>query len=140
MKANIVIFTLLTVYFLIMSTIYTVINIILHGRPEWAGSVGILFSGALTGFIAYFLVLSKRKQGGQLVEDREDSDVDDGDPEIGEFSPWSWWPFFLAFSLALVILGMCIGNLFWLSIFSLPLVLVGIVGWIYEYYRGNFAR
>lgn len=140
MKSNIVIFWLLTAYFVIIATVYTVWNISLHGRPEWAGSVAILLSGALTAFIASYLGLVKKKQGGVQVADRDLADIDDGDPEVGEFSPWSWWPVFLAFGISMVVLGICIGFMFWLSVFSLPLVLVGIVGWVYEYYRGNFAR
>jgi hypothetical protein len=38
------------------------------------------------------------------------------------------------------VLGLCVGFNFWLSFIALPLVLVGVVGWVYEYYRGNFAR
>ena len=75
-----------------------------------------------------------------LVEDIDDSDIDDGDPELGEFSPWSWWPIVLAFALALFILGLCIGFNFWLTFLSAPIVLVAVVGWVYEYYRGHFAR
>ena len=140
MKSNIVIFWILTVYLVVLATVYTVWNMLVHGYPEWAGSTAIMLSGGLTGFIASYLMLVQRKQGGVLVEDREDSDVDDGDPELGEFSPWSWWPIVLAFSASLVILGLCIGFNFWLSFLSLPVVIVAIVGWVYEYYRGNFAR
>lgn len=140
MKSNVVIFGILTGYFIVVATMYTVWNLLVHGRLEWAGSLAIYLSGGLTAFIAVYLWLVQKKQGGVLVEDRLDADIDDGDPEIGEFSPWSWWPLFLAFALALVVLGLCIGFNFWLSFLGLPLVLVGVVGWIYEYYRGNFAR
>jgi len=140
MKSNVVIFTILTVYFVVVAAIYTVWNVMIHGRLEWAGSLAILLSGGLTGFIAAYLALSNKKQGGVLAEDRLDADIDDGDPEIGEFSPWSWWPLFLAFAIAVVVLGLCIGFNFWLTFLGLPLVLVGVVGWVYEYYRGNFAR
>ncbi|WP_025133043.1 cytochrome c oxidase subunit 4 [Leucobacter sp. PH1c] len=140
MKSNIVIFWLLTVYFALLATVYTVWNIIDHGRIEWSGSTTILLSAGLTAFIAVYLMLVQKKQGGVLVEDRLDSDIDDGDPELGEFSPWSWWPIFLAFSASIVVLGLCIGFNFWLSFITVPLVIVSIVGWVYEYYRGNFAR
>ncbi|WP_427868977.1 cytochrome c oxidase subunit 4 [Leucobacter luti] len=140
MKSNIVIFTVLTAYFALLASVYTAWNVIEHGRPEWAGTVTILLSGGLTGFIAFYLGLVKRKQGGVLVEDRQDSDIDDGDPELGEFSPWSWWPIMLAFGCSIVILGLCVGFNFWLSFLTVPLVLIGVVGWVYEYYRGNFAR
>ncbi|QIM16483.1 cytochrome c oxidase subunit 4 [Leucobacter insecticola] len=140
MKSNIVIFWILTAYFVVISTVYTLWNIALHDRIEWAGSITILLSAGLTGFIASYLALTKKKQGGVLVEDIETADIDDGDPELGEFSPWSWWPLFLGFAIAVVVLGLCIGFNFWLSFLGLPLVIVAVVGWIYEYYRGNFAR
>lgn len=140
MKSNIVIFSIITVYFVVVAAAYTFWNLGLHGRVEWVGTTAVLLSGGLSAFIAFYLWLAKRKQGGELVEDRLDADIDDGDPELGEYSPWSWWPVFLAFSVALVVLGLCIGNNFWLTFLALPLVPVGVVGWIYEYYRGNFAR
>ncbi|MBE7195793.1 MAG: cytochrome c oxidase subunit 4, partial [Gordonia polyisoprenivorans] len=71
-------------------------------------------------------------------EDRQDADIDDGDAEQGFFSPWSWWPFMLGLSLALMFLGFAVGV--WISIIGAPLVLVAVVGWQFEYYRGNFAR
>ena len=140
MKSNIVIFWILTAYLVLLAAVYTVWNLIDHGGVEWVGSTAILLSGALTGFIAFYLQLTRSKQGGELIEDLEDSDIDDGDPELGEFSPWSWWPIVLAFGASLVILGLCVGFEFWLAFLAAPIVLVGVVGWVYEYYRGNFAR
>lgn len=140
MKTNIVIFWLLTAYFVVLAAVYTIWNLLTHGYVEWAGSVALLLSGGLSGFIAFYLGLTKKKQGGVLVEDLLDADIDDGDPELGEFSPWSWWPIMLAFAVSLVVLGMCIGFNMWLSFLTFPLVIVGVVGWVFEYYRGNFAR
>lgn len=140
MKSNIVIFWILTAYFLIVAAVYTFWSIAAIGHIEWAGTLVILLSGGLTGFIAGFLTLAHRKQGGTLVEDLPDSDIDDGDPDIGEFSPWSWWPIVLAFGAGLFVIGLSIGNNFWLAFLALPLVPIAVVGWIYEYYRGHFAR
>lgn len=141
MKSNIVILCFLTAYFVVLAGIYTFWHMSAYnGEIEWAGSLAILGSALLTSFIAFYLNLHYRKQGGQLVEDREEADIDDADPELGEFSPWSWWPFVLAGGIAVVTLGMCIGYIFWLAMFSVPLVLVGVVGFVYEHYRGNFAR
>lgn len=140
MKSNMVIFWILTGYFLLLATVYVVWNLVTHGRLEWAGTVTVLLSGGLTAFIAFYLGLVLRKQGGELVEDLEHADIDDGDPEIGHFAPWSWWPIFFALSCSLVILGLCIGNGFWLSYITAPLVPIAAVGWVYEFYRGNFAR
>ena len=140
MKSNVVIFGILTAYFVIVGGAYIAWNLITHGYLEWVGAVAILLSGGLTAFIAVYLWLVQKKQGGVLVEDIDDSDIDDGDPELGEFSPWSWWPIVLAFALALFILGLCIGFNFWLTFLSAPIVLVAVVGWVYEYYRGYFAH
>lgn len=140
MKSNIVIFWILTVYFVLLASVYTAWNLIEHGYMEWAGSLMILLSGGLAAFIAVYLGLVQKKQGGVLVEDLEDSDIDDGDPELGEFSPWSWWPLVLAFGAALTVLGLCIGFNFWLTFLTAPIALIGVVGLVFEYYRGNFAR
>lgn len=140
MKTNVVIFTIIAVYFFVVGTIYTVWNFVTHGYIEWAGTTTLFLSGGLSGFIAVYLWLVQRKQGGILVEDIDDADIDDGDPEMGEFSPWSWWPIVLAGSLALFILGLCIGFNFWMTFLSVPLILVAMFGWVFEYYRGHFAR
>lgn len=140
MKSNVVIFTIIAVYFFVVGTMYTVWNLVTHGYVEWAGTITIYLSGGLCAFIAVYLWLVQRKQGGVLVEDLDEADIDDGDPEVGEFSPWSWWPIILAGAIGLFIIGICIGFSFWLAFFSLPLVLVAIIGWVFEYYRGHFAR
>ena len=144
MKTNIAVLWILTVFFVVVSTAYTAWNIIAHpGQPlvnqiEWVGTIALLLSGILSALIAFYLMLQIRRQGGELPEDSLVADIDDGDPEIGEFSPWSWWPLVLAFSAALFILGLAVGT------FLLPIgagvFVVAIVGWVYEYYRGYFAR
>jgi len=58
--------------------------------------------------------------------------------KVGFFSPWSWWPVFLAGGIGLATVGLAVGV--WVALYSIPLVLVGLVGWTYEYYRGYFGR
>ncbi|MFC5338187.1 cytochrome c oxidase subunit 4 [Leucobacter denitrificans] len=140
MKSNIVIFTIVAVYFVIVGALYTGWNLITHSRLEWAGTVALFGCAGLAAFIAVYLWLVQRKLGGTMIEDLPESDVDDGNPEIGEFSPWSWWPMFFAFAGSLFVLGLCIGFQFWLTYLSIPLVIIAAVGWVYEYYRGHFAR
>ena len=60
------------------------------------------------------------------------------DPEIGHFSPWSWWPVILGAGIAVVFLGLAVGP--WLALYALPIVLIALVGWTYEYYRGYFGH
>ena len=47
--------------------------------------------------------------GSVWPEDRLDASIDDGDPELGHFSPWSWWPLILAISATLGFLGFAVG-------------------------------
>lgn len=140
MKSNIVLFTIVAVYFVIVGTMYAVWNHIVHSYLEWAGTIGLFGCAALATFIAVYLWLVQRKLGGIMVEDLPESDIDDGDPELGDFSPWSWWPIVFAFAGSLFILGLCIGFQFWLCFLAIPLVIVAAVGWVFEYYRGRFAR
>ncbi|MBP1325348.1 hypothetical protein JOF28_000580 [Leucobacter exalbidus] len=141
MKANAVIFTILTAYFVVVAATYVIWNFITHGYVEWAGTTALVLGGGLTGFIAFYLMLVIKKQGGgDTPQDQLEADINDADPELGEFSPWSWWPVFLAFGCSIVMLGLAVGFQFWLSFLTIPLVAIGVVGWVYEYYRGVFAR
>lgn len=138
MKANLGLFWLLSVFFLLAAGVYTLWNYMDHGELEIVGSVGILLSAVLAGFIAFYLSMLSRSQSGTIMPEDADTDVDDADPEMGHFSPWSWWPFVIGLSLFLVFLGLAVG--IWVTIIGVPLALVAIVGWTYEYYRGNFGH
>lgn len=144
MKTNVNLWWILAGFFLLLTAVYTGWNIIEHSsKPwynaiEWVGTIALLFSAAMSVMIGFYVNRVHRAQGGELPEDTLTADIDDGDPEIGEFSPWSWWPLVLAFSAALGMIGLAVGT------FLLPIAgavfLVAIVGWVYEYYRGYFAR
>ncbi|WP_454116435.1 cytochrome c oxidase subunit 4 [Microbacterium aurum] len=144
MKTNVNLWWILAAFFLLMTGIYTGWNIIEHSdRPwfhaiEWVGTVALLFTVFMSVMIAFYVDRVHRAQGGELPEDVLTADIDDGDPEMGEFSPWSWWPLVLALSASLGILGLAVGT-FLLPI-GLAVFVVAIVGWVYEYYRGYFAR
>jgi hypothetical protein len=105
---------------------------------EWVGTIALLFTALMSILIAFYIGRVHHAQGGELPEDILTSDIDDGDPELGEFSPWSWWPIVLAASAGLGMMGLAIGN--WLFPIGLAVFVVAIVGWVYEYYRGYFAR
>ena len=138
MKTNINVMWVLTAYFVILTIVYTVWALIDTNEVEWVGTIAIGLSAGLSGLIGYYLRLVKKNQGGDLPEDRLDAEIDEGDPELGHFSPWSWWPVTMAFGLGIVFLGISVG--FWVAMYAVPLVVVALVGWVYEHYRGNFAR
>ncbi|MDR6970879.1 cytochrome c oxidase subunit 4 [Leifsonia shinshuensis] len=140
MRANAILFWILSAFFVLSAVVYTLWNLLdeFHRNVEWVGTVGMLLAAVLSAFIAFYVGRSHASQGGELPEDRLDANIDDGDPELGHFSPWSWWPIALAFGAGLVILGLAVG--FWICYIGVAFSLICIVGWVYEYYRGYFAR
>jgi len=146
-KANAVLFLILAIFFWLADAAYIIWSIIDPVRDdvqywwdgiEWVGAVAIALSGILSAFIAFYINLGYRHQGGELPEDRADAEIDDGEAEQGFFSPWSWWPIMLAASASLVFTGLAVG--IWISIIGGTVLVISIIGWQYEYYRGNFAR
>jgi hypothetical protein len=138
MRANVNLFWLLAGFFLLAGVAYTVWSLIDTEQVEWVGTVGIFLSAVLGAFIAFYVGRVHKAQGAELPEDRLDADIDDGDPELGFFSPWSWWPLILAGAAALAFLGLAVG--IWITYIAAGIFLISITGWVYEYYRGYFAR
>ena len=140
MNTNAKMFWLLFGFFIAADAIYVIWSLLdpLHQKVEWAGTIGIGLAGILSAFIAFYLGRTHRAAGGDLPEDRLDANIDDGDPEQGFFSPWSWWPFLLASGCALLFMGIAIGV--WISFIGAVITVISLVGWVYEYYRGHFAR
>lgn len=144
MRSNVILWWLLSGFFLLLGIIYIWWSILAHPTSnwynaiEWVGAVALVFSALMAALIAWYLQRVHKSQGGELPEDILTSDVDDGDPELGEFSPWSWWPIVLAFAAGVAMVGLAVGT--WLVPIGFAIFLVAIVGWVYEYYRGYFAH
>lgn len=152
MATNARLFWILAAFFVVADVAYIIWSLVDYAqrvaieppggipRPpiEWVGTVGIALTALLSAFIAFYLGRSSSAVGGVLAEDRLDADIDDGDAEQGHFSPWSWWPMLLAAGAAMMFLGLAAGV--WISFIGATLAFISLVGWIYEYYRGNFAR
>ena len=142
MRTNANLMWILGVFFLLSAAAYTIwVGITVNWDPdhiEWVGTVTLTLSAILAFFIAFYIGRVHMAQGGELALDTLTADIDDDDPEIGHFSPWSWWPLVLGFGLAVVFLGLAVGA--WVAFIGAPLVLIALVGWNYEYYRNNFAR
>ncbi len=144
MRTNTGLWWLLAAFFALVGVVYTIWNILAHpdvpwyNGIEWVGSVALIFTALMGALIAFYIGRVHNAQGGELPEDILTADIDDGDPELGEFSPWSWWPIVLAFSAALAMIGLAVGA--WMVPIGVGVFVVAIVGWVYEYYRGYFAR
>jgi hypothetical protein len=143
-RSNVVLWWILAAFFAPVAVVYTAWNIVAHPTVawyngiEWVGSVALLFVTIMAAFIAWYLDRVHKAQGGELPEDVLTADIDDGDPELGHFSPWSWWPIVLAFAAGVALVGLAVGT--WMVPIGFAIFLVAIVGWVYEYYRGYFAH
>ncbi|WP_375390090.1 cytochrome c oxidase subunit 4 [uncultured Amnibacterium sp.] len=138
MRVNINLLNVLAGFFIIADVAYSVWAMIEYGRLEWVGTIGIGLVAVMSIFIGFYLNRSFHAQGGALPEDRLDASIDDGDPELGHFSPWSWWPLTLSIAATLTFLGLAAGV--WIAYIGGAVFIIAIVGWVYEYYRGYFAH
>jgi ribose/xylose/arabinose/galactoside ABC-type transport system permease subunit len=138
MKASEILFWSLAGYFFVIGNLYAGWGLLQKGYIDWSGGTPLGLCAVLAALIAFFLNRTRKSQGGVLPEDRGDATIDEGDAELGQFSPWSWWPLVLAASAFLVFLGFAVG--IWIAFIGAPLAVIGIVGWQFEYYRGYFAR
>ena len=101
------------------------------GTTALALSVGLAF---LTGF--YLLFTGRRLP--ERPEDNPDGEIEEGTGELGFFSPHSWWPLYVGLAAALSALGVAVG--WWLFLIGLLAVFLTTIGFVFEYYRGNYAH
>ncbi|TAK71044.1 MAG: cytochrome c oxidase subunit 4 [Actinomycetota bacterium] len=102
-----------------------------------AGTTTLALTGALAFLVAFYALFTSRRVYPR-PEDRTDAEVDDADPDYGFFSPHSWWPLPTAFGAACISFGFVFAA--WLVVFGVFMLFVGLVGWVFEYYRGDFAH
>ena len=101
------------------------------------GTTLLVLTGALA-FLVAFYTLYTAKRVYPRPEDRLDGEIDEADPEYGFFSPHSWWPLVVALGAAGIALGLVFAG--WFVVLSVAILMLGIIGWLFEYYRGEFAR
>lgn len=121
-------FLWLSFFILVMAIVYGVWS------QEPAGTTALFLAFGLSIMIGYYLAFTARRVDA-MAQDNKDADVADEADEVGFFSPHSWQPLSLATGGALAFLAVAMG--WWILYFSAPLILVGIFGWVFEYYRGE---
>ena len=88
----------------------------------------------LTGF--YVLFTGRRLP--QRPEDDNEGEIEQGTGELGFFSPYSWWPLYVALAAATAAVGFAIG--WWLFLIGAMFLIFAVIGFVFEYYRGNFSH
>ncbi len=102
-----------------------------------AGTTALAFA---VGFavLAGFYVLFTGRRLPKRPEDDPQGDIAEGAGEIGFFSPHSWWPLFLGLAAATAALGFAVG--WWLFLIGMLSTVFASIGFVFEYYRGNFSH
>ncbi|AIJ16298.1 cytochrome c oxidase subunit 4 [Streptomyces violaceoruber] len=121
-------FIWLSVFILAVAVVYG------YWSKEPAGTTALFLAFGLAIMIGFYLAFTARRVDAGAQDDME-ADVADEAGEVGFFSPHSWQPLSLAVGGALAFLGIAVG--WWVMYFSAPILMVGLFGWVFEYYRGE---
>ena len=131
MKTEGKIFAYGAAFFILISVIYW------YFSRDPIGTTALALSGGLA-FLVGFYVLYTSKRVYPRPEDRGDGDIEEADPEYGFFSPHSWWPLPVALAAFMIALGFIFAV--WLVVLGIATLILALVGWLFEYYRGDFAH
>ena len=132
MKVEAALFGIIAVFFAIVAPAYWLI------AEEWAGTAALSLAFFLCLMITIYLMSQRYFRKPERPEDDADGEIIDGAGELGFFPPKSIWPLFVALSMAMVFLGPVFG--WWLSLLGGGVLLLCVMGWIYEFYRGDYAH
>ncbi len=101
------------------------------------GSTALALAIALAFLIGFYLLFTGRRLP-QRPEDDVHGEIEQGTGELGFFSPHSWWPLFVGMSGALAAVGVAVG--WWLFLIGMLAVVLSVIGFVFEYYRGHYAH
>jgi len=118
---------------------FTLVGLIYGTVTHWnepVGPFGLLLCAGVAALIGFYLWETGRKLDPR-PEDDPSALISAAEGEYGFFSPHSWWPLALAASGAVIFLGLAVG--WWLVIIGMFLSAFGVIGWTFEYFRGEHS-
>ena len=132
MKQEAWIFISTTIFFLLVTPVYWILS------GDWTGTSALTMTTLLTLMVTIYLGFHAKNMDPR-PEDRKDAEIADGAGELGFFPPYSWWPLWTAMALGTAVFAVAAAT-WWLLIIGVVLGGLALVGWIYEYYRGEHAH
>ncbi|QCU78022.1 cytochrome c oxidase subunit 4 [Citricoccus sp. SGAir0253] len=133
MRTSVKLFTIIATFFVIVGTVYA----FWVRWSEWAGIPAIYALAGLGYMIALYLWLTERRFG-LGPDDDENGEISAYAGTYGNFAPWSWWPLGLGIACAALVLGLAVG--WWIFFVGVGLGLYFLVGWVFEYSKGQHAH
>jgi hypothetical protein len=138
MKSEAWIFISCTIFLVLITPAYVLITNASEHGVDWTGASALVMTFLLTTMVSVYLYFHATRMDPR-PEDRKDAEIADGAGELGFFPPYSWWPLWTALALGSVVFAVASGA-WWLVIIGFVLGAVALVGWIFEYYRGEHAH
>lgn len=120
-------------FFIIVAVVYG----FLTGFKELVGFPAIAMVGLMSLMMGGYFLLHSRTTG-PIQSDNDDAEISDEAYEYGFYSPWSWWPLIVGTGAGLCFFGVAVG--FWIVPFGAVIMLVGVIGLVFEYDRGQHAH
>jgi hypothetical protein len=126
-------------FFLYFAPFFFIVTVVygLWSHGEVVGTLALLLVALLVSMIGGYLWLLARRIGPR-PEDDPQAEIADGAGDQGVFSPWSWWPLAIGLAAAILFAGLAIG--WWLVYIGAAFGAVALVGWVFEYSRGQHAH
>lgn len=124
------IFGLGAAFFILVAAIYW------YFSHDPIGTTALTMSGGLALLVAFYALYTSKRVYPR-PEDRGEAEIEEADPEYGFYSPHSWWPLPVGFATFLIVLGLIFAV--WVIVLGVTILLLALVGWLFEYYRGDFA-
>ena len=120
--------------------IFLAFAIVYGSVTNWDEPVGVaclFLTAGLAILIGGYLFYTARHIDAR-PEDDPYGEIAQGAGELGEFAPYSWWPLAAAGGAAILFAGLAVG--WWLGAIGAGVAAVGVVGWVFEFYRGAHAH
>ncbi|MGH3471353.1 MAG: cytochrome c oxidase subunit 4 [Nocardioidaceae bacterium] len=131
MRVEAWIFGVNAIFFAIVAPTYWYVS----GDPT--GTAALTMAFLLTLLVTFYVGFHARKMDPR-PEDRQEAEIVEGAGELGFFPPYSWWPLWCACCLAVIVLGVVFG--WWISLIGFGAGSVCLIGWVFEFYRGEHAH
>ncbi len=138
MKAEAWIFIATTIFLVLVTPTYWFVTSGSEHGGDWTGTSALTMCTLLTAMCSVYLGFHAQRMDPR-PEDRKDGEIADGAGELGFFPPFSWWPLWCAATLSIIVFATAMAA-YWLIIIGGVLGVIALAGWVFEYYRGEFAH